>query len=501
MAQKTYLIALLLVGITVVYTLSNTPVQAADPPGMNVLFIAVDDLRPELEIYGNQMIKAPAMDKLAKESVVFKSHYVQVPTCGASRASMLTGLLPQTTGHLQNSAIEQFLSDQPEGEIPETFVHHLKRNGYTTVGIGKISHSADGLLYGYEESPEGARLELPYSWDEMLFDAGKWGNGWNAFFGYADGSNRQSRNKQVKPYEKADVSDQGYPDGLTADLATVKLQELAGNKEPFFLGVGFFKPHLPFTAPKKYWDLYEEDEIPIASFPGIPRNVNVASLQNSGEFNQYELGEEKAGIDHQLSDGYAKKLRHAYYASVSYVDAQIGKVLDELERLGLADNTIVVLWGDHGWHLGDHRVWGKHTLFEKALRAPLILKVPGISPKVIDENQLVSSIDLYPTLMELCGVKTEFPLDGQSLVRLAKEGKDEDRRNVSFSYFNQGISMRTDRYRLSQYFREQEPLIELYDHQSDPHESINIAGENPELVTQLMKLFEQGNTGLYEKRK
>lgn len=467
-------------------------------PKFNVLFIAVDDLRPEIGAYGNELIHTPSMDKLANQAVVFQNHYVQVPTCGASRASLLTGLLPRTPQHLQNSAMERLLSNEPEGEIPETFVHHFRRNGYYTVGIGKISHSPDGFWYGYEEQPEGKKLELPHSWDEMLFNAGKWGTGWNAFFGYADGSNRQSKNKQVKPYEKAAVSDQGYPDGLTADLAMDKLQELAEKQQPFFLGVGFFKPHLPFTAPKKYWDLYEQEEIPLSPVPGIPENIHAASLHNSGEFNQYALGEEKAGIENQLSEEYARKLRHAYYASVSYVDAQVGKVLDELERLGLADNTLVVLWGDHGWHLGDHRVWGKHTNFETALRSPLIIKAPGISAKIISSDKVVSTIDIYPTLMEWCGIKMDFPLDGQSLVRLASEGMDAERENMAFSYYNKGISMRTDRFRMTQYYREESPTIELFDHQMDPLETKNIAKEHPDLVKKLMESWKKGNTGLYQ---
>src|SRR5690606_8671239 len=232
-----------------------------------------------------------------------------------------------------------------------------------------------------EESPEGAKAEMPHSWDEFLFDADKWGTGWNAFFGYADGSNRQGKKRQVKPYERADVEDTGYPDGITAAIAVEQLGLLAQRDQPFFLGVGFFKPHLPFTAPKKYWDLYEEDDIPLSPVPDLPENVHEASLQKMGEFNSYEAGEEKAALDQRFSDDYARKLRHAYYASVSYVDAQIGKVLDELERLGLADHTIVVLWGDHGWHLGDQRVWGKHTILETALKSPLIIKVPGHEPR------------------------------------------------------------------------------------------------------------------------
>jgi arylsulfatase A-like enzyme len=464
----------------------------------NVLFIAVDDLRPEIGTYGNLVIKTPNMDDFASTATLFHNHYVQVPTCGASRASILTGLRPRTRAHLQNSAVEKFLADEPEKEVPESFVHHFRRNGYYTVGIGKISHSVDGLVYGYEESPEGAKPEMPHSWDEFLFDANQWGTGWNAFFGYADGSNRQGMKRQVKPYEMADVSDRGYPDGISADMAVEQLAQLAKKGQPFFLGVGFFKPHLPFTAPKKYWDMYEEEEIPLSAVPDIPVNVHKASLQPMGEFNSYEAGEERASLDHRLSDAYARKLRHAYYASVSYVDAQIGKVLDELEVLGLAENTIVVLWGDHGWHLGDHRVWGKHTLLETALQSPLIIRVPGNEPRRISDGTVVSSVDIYPSLMEWCGISVDFPLDGQSLVKLVAEGRDPERQNLSFSYFNKGISMRNERYRLNRYFREESPVVELFDHQSDPLGSVNVADQHPEVVSQLLPLWEKGNTGLFD---
>lgn len=466
----------------------------------NVVFIAVDDLRPDIGAYGNHLVKTPNMDRLAKSSTVFQNHYIQVPTCGASRCSILTGLLPKTRGHLQNSALETFMSNEPEKDIPESMVHHFRRNGYYTVGIGKIGHSVDGLLYGYEESPEGAKPEMPYSWNEFLFDANKWGTGWNAFFGYADGSNRQGMNNQVKPYEKADVPDTGYPDGITAELAIEKLRQLAGKNQPFFLGVGFFKPHLPFTSPKKYWDLYNEQDIPLSPVPDIPENIHLASLQRMGEFNNYKAGDERARLENPLSDEYARKLRHAYYAAVSYADAQVGKVLDELERLGLAENTIVVLWGDHGWHLGDHRVWGKHTNFEVALRSPLIIKVPGIKPREIGKNEVVSSVDLYPSLMELCGLPVDFPLDGKSLVKLMRDGKDEQRDNIAFSYFNNGITMRNERYRLTRYFRKENPVIELYDHLQDPLESKNIAAQHPEIVSQLMPHWEKGNTGLFDQK-
>ncbi|MGC9356201.1 MAG: sulfatase, partial [Mariniphaga sp.] len=339
--------------------------KMSDSP--NVLFIAVDDLRPELGCYGAEYIHSPNIDRLAETGAVFTNHYVSVPTCGASRYSLLTGMLPNTKGHLSNEACHNLISGKPESENPETFIHHLRRNGYYTVGIGKISHYADGFLYGYTDTMNTER-ELPHSWDELVFDPGKWETGWNAFFGYASGENRQSLNMQVKPYEKADVPDTGYPDGLTSNLAIKKMEELAQRNEPFFLGVGFFKPHLPFNAPQKYWDLYTEEEIPLSPNPFIPENVNKASLHNSGEFNGYQLGDEKASLDGTVSDEYARKLRHAYFACVSYIDAQVGKLLDELDRLGIAENTIIVLWGDHGWHLGDQLVWGKHTVFERALK-------------------------------------------------------------------------------------------------------------------------------------
>lgn len=495
--NKNYFGIVLSLIVIIFLTAFSRPEKVRKKQPYNVLFIAVDDLRPDIGAYGNSLVKTPNIDKLANSAALFQNHYVQIPTCGASRYSILTGLLPKTTRHLQNSAMEHFLAKKPEKDIPETMVHHFRRNGYHTVGIGKIGHSVDGLVYGYEESSKGAPAEMPHSWNEFLFDPDKWGTGWNAFFGYADGTNRQGKNKQVRPYEKADVSDRGYPDGITADLATGKLRDLASMDQPFFLAVGFFKPHLPFTAPAKYWDLYQEDAIPLSYVSGIPENIHEASLQNMGEFNSYELGDEKASLNQRLSDAYGRKLRHAYYASVSYVDAQVGKVLDELQRLGLADNTIVVLWGDHGWHLGDHRVWGKHTNFEVALRSPLIIRVPEMDPVIIKGGTVVSSVDVYPSLLEWCGLQSDFHLDGQSLASLVRDGKDDSRENLSFSYFNKGISMRNVRYRLTRYFREEQPIIELYDHLHDPLESKNIAKQNPEIVSQLLPLLEKGNTGLF----
>lgn len=470
---------------------AQKPLNEARRP--NVLFLFVDDLRPELGSYGNKYIHSPNIDKLASQSTVFTRHYVTVPTCGASRASILTGQLPKSPAEVENNAME---AKKRQGVQPESFVQQFRQNGYYTVGIGKISHSPDGYVYGYRE-PKSNVLELPNSWDEMLFDPGKWGTGWNAFFGYADGSNRNDMDYQTKPYEMAEVDDEGYPDGLTANLAVSKLKELAERDEPFFLGVGFIKPHLPFAAPKKYWDMYDEENISLTPSPDIPAHVNKASLHESGEFNFYKKGDEKASLEKPVSDAYARKLRHGYFAAVSYTDALIGKVLDELKRLGLEENTIIILWGDHGWHLGDDRVWGKHTLFEWALRSPLMIKAPGVSKAAVTEK-IVSSIDVYPTLMDLTHVKMPYETQGISLVPLLKNPSLKNWHHVAYSYFRKGISMRTDKWRLTRYFRKQQPVIELYNEKKDPYENVNVAAEKKKIVKRLMPLWEKGNTGLYE---
>ncbi|MDX1284341.1 MAG: sulfatase, partial [Draconibacterium sp.] len=458
----------------------------------NVLFICVDDLRTELGCYGNIHIQSPNLDKLASEGFLFNRHYVNVPTCGASRHCLLTGQLPISVAHTRNDITANTVSGQAETEIPETFIHHLKRNGYYTVGIGKITHHPDGYVYGYLEEPSD-KLELPYSWNEMLMPDEKWGSGHNAFFGYADGTNRNTLDKNVYPYEMADVGDEDYPDGLIAKLAVEKIRELKEKDQPFLLGVGLFKPHLPFTAPKKYWDLYNRDELPVAPFAAIPENSSRASLHGSGEFNQYKLGEEKASLDAPVSDDYARKARHAYFACVSFIDAQIGKLLDELEQQGLAENTIVVVWGDHGWHLGDHLIWGKHALFERALKSTFIMRVPGMeNGKTI--NKIVSTTDIYPTLMELCNTPVTQKLDGTSLTTLFNNPYDKEWRNTAYSYWRKGFSVRTEDYRIMQYFRQQEPAIELYDHKNDPNETKNVAAEKPDVVEKLMPVLAKGNT-------
>lgn len=468
--------------------------QKKEPSRPNILFIAVDDLRPDLGCYGADWMHSPNIDRLASTGTLFSRHYVSVPTCGASRYSMLTGKRPSELSHLRNDAIVNHISNQTNTSTPETFIHLLKMNGYHTTGIGKISHSADGLVYGYEEVPSD-KLELPNSWTEVIFDSGKWGTGWNAFFAYADGSNRQCRKKEVPPFEHGPNGDQTYPDGSTTVLAINKLKEFKNQDQPFFLGVGYFKPHLPFNSPSEYKSTYDNMGFPLAPNPNKPDRIHPASLHNNGEFNQYRKGKEFPVIGAPVSEDYARSIKRAYYSAVSYIDAQIGLLLAELNRAELDKNTIVILWSDHGWHLGEQGIWGKHTLFENALRSPLIIKVPGSDSQVIEDP--VESIDLYPTLMDLCGIEPPNNLDGQSLKSSIDHGTTPIKK-MAFSFFNRGISLRTRDYRLTKYYREEEPLIELYDHKSDPNESVNIAEANPQLVDTLIASFDQINAEIYK---
>lgn len=238
--------------------------------------------------------------------------------------------------------------------------------------------------------------------------------------------------------------------------------------------------------------MYAPENIPLSPIPFIPEGCHEMTLHGSEEFNGYLSGEEKASLEKPVSDDYARRLRHAYFACISYVDAQIGKVLSALEESGQADNTIVILWGDHGWHLGDHLVWGKHTLHETSLSSAFIVKAPG-KKKGLKNNRIISSVDIYPTLMELCGVEIPTGLDGNSFAGLLENPKADAWNDVAYSYFRNGISMRTNQYRLSRYFTKEEIITELYEYNQDIFERKNIADENSEVLTSLIPLWEKGS--------
>lgn len=462
--------------LAVVFCIPSTSCAAAPAKPLNVLFIAVDDLRPQLGCYGHPGMVTPRLDQLAAEGRRFEHHYVQVPTCGASRCAMLTGRYPAAPAAYDNGAFATLPRDAGAASpsMPEAF----RRAGYATAAIGKITHEPGGKLASGED-------ELAHAWDETGMPTGKWKDAWSAFFAYADGSTRVPG--KTPATERGEVADDGYPDALIADAAIEKLEQLKG--EPFFLAVGFIKPHLPFNAPAKYWDLYEEAAIDLAPNPAPPAGVDPSiSLHKSGELTPRYTGLAKKGV---VSDAEARRLRHAYYACVSYVDAQIGRVLDELDRLGLRDSTIVVVWGDHGWHLGDHGIWGKHTLHDVALRSPLLVRVPGMAQPGAAAEGSVESVDIYPTLAELCGLDAPAAVDGKSFAPLLADPTAEGKPAV-YGFWARGRahSIRTPEYRLTQWTKQGEPMevaqIELYDHRADPHETVNIAKEHPEVVKSLL---------------
>lgn len=451
----------------------------------NVLFIAVDDLRPELGCYGNEVIQSPNIDRLASQGRRFTRHYVSSAVCVASRSALLSGR------HFGGPwALYRRMKTEPEA--PVSFPHLFRQKGYRTVCIGKVSHQPGGVI-----EPTQKIHEIAFSWDLSYAPVGKWKDPWGAFFAYADGSVREygyGRNKTDTPaYEIVDVPDEGYPDALNAGEAVKQLRDLANRDQPFLLAVGFYKPHLPFNAPKKYWDLYDPEKIPTPPSPEPPAGIDPAiSMHRSFEVTTHYAW---PGGEGNISEQQARALRHAYYACVSYTDTQIGKVLDELDRLGLAQNTIVILWADHGWHLGDHGMFGKQTNFEVAARSPLIIRVPGLEKPGEPASGLAQTIDLYPTLAELCGLPKPDTLQGLSLKPLLDDPAAKVH-EAAFSFFGNGQTLRTERHRLVRWTDKETGKVlqtELYDHEKDPHESVNIAGnpENRELVERLLEQLEE----------
>ena len=457
----------------------------------NVLLICIDDLRPDLGCYGNDLIVSPHIDALASEGCLFKRHYVQSAICGPSRTTLMTGIIQQgwdLWGNVRKGGVE------PEKAI--ALPHLFRQNGYKTICIGKITHEPGGVM-----DEKQLIHQIPFSWDTSYTAVGKWKTPWRAFFAYANGD---AHNTAMRigvetprlPYETEDVEDDGYPDGLNAIEAISQLKLLGNEKKPFFLAIGFYKPHLPFNAPKKYWDLYDRDRIPLASNDFPPENSNIDyCLNKSPELTTHYPWPDGPGV---VSEEHAKDLKHAYFACISYVDAQIGKILDELKRQRFDENTIVLLWSDHGWHLGEHGIFGKMTNFDIATNSPLIIKAPGydMAGKVTDA--LVETVDIYPTLADLCGIEYEDNLDGESLVPILEnttlKGKPYAR---SFYYRNLalGKTIKTDAYRIVRWATESDSTvaIELYDHMSDPEENINIASENRATADSLLIQLEEAN--------
>lgn len=432
------------------------------PEKPNVLFIAVDDLRPEINAYGASHIVSPGLDKLAEESMVFERAYCNVPVCGASRASLMSGKRP---GRYRFVNYHTWLDKDYPGvtSLPELF----KENGYTTISNGKIYHHL------YDDSAAWHEI-----WHPSMTSSGSWRD-------YQTQENidlEAAGETRGNPYERAVLPDTAYFDGKIAKKAIQDLEKLKNQDEPFFLAVGFLKPHLPFNAPEKYWDIYDTANISLPANYIRPEPTPRKAYHNSGELRAYH-GIPPKGL---VSDAMAKQLIHGYYACVSYTDAQIQKVLTALNEMELADNTIVVLWGDHGWNLGDHQLWCKHCNFESSLHTPLMIKVPG-KTKGERTRAITEFIDIYPTLAELAGLPIPEHADGESLVSLINGEKRT--KDFAILKYHDGVTIVKDNWFYTEWIDEGGGPYErmLFDHDTDPLELSNLA-EKPEYADKVQEL-------------
>ena len=448
-----------------------SPALAASPQKPNVLFIAVDDLRPQILSFDRQNMVTPNIDRLAKRGVLFQRAYCMVPTCGASRASLMTGIRPA-----QNRFVNYLTHAEKDAPGITTLNTHFKNHGYHTVSLGKVFHHSDDNDHGWSEEPwrpTGPAYKLAENLKKARDNPG--------------------RRKMGPPFESADVPDNFYRDGILADRAIQDLQRFAKTDQPFFLAVGFYKPHLPFIAPSRFWDRYPFDQVRLPDNYFVPKDAPPVAIHNWGELRAYADVPKRGPME----DDFARRLIQGYYACVSYTDAHIGRLLDELDALELSSNTIIVLWGDHGWNLGEHTLWCKHCCFETSMNAPLVINAPMVDGVEggAKTTSLAEFIDIYPSLCELAGLPKPEHLQGTSLLPVLKDPTSSVK-DAAIGRFRTGDTMRTDRYRFTLYSdnKGQPTARMLYDHQTDPGENVNIAErpENAELVKELTSQLKAG---------
>ena len=492
--------------------LTQLVINAQEHKKPNILFIAVDDLKPELGCYGNKLIKTPNIDRLAKMGTVFLSNYCQQAVCGPTRASLMTGTRPDITKVWD-------LKTQMRVANPNTLTlpQYLISQGYTTAAVGKIYHTACADKKGDELSwsvpylkakdtdyanglGEPASKHYQYAkTKEMIAKQGKGGAAENEATETPAGRGPSS--------ECLDLPDNAYEDGVNALLAKNQLLKFNAEGKPFFMAVGFHKPHLPFVSPKKYWDLYNREDMPLAKFQEHSKNGPEIAYHNSNELRNYsdipDFATFSDGNNHiGLKPEKQKELIHGYYAAISYIDAQVGILLNTLDSLGILNNTIIVLWGDHGWHLGDHDLWNKHTNFENATRSPLIIASPGYTAG--ETKSMTEHVDIVPTICNLSGLTIPAQLAGKSLAPLMKNKKAsvkemsvsqyprklKKEEMVKMGYTDNkimGYTLRTARYRFviwmnsytsQQAFDEKKVYaMELYDYSKDPLETVNVVND------------------------
>ncbi len=422
------------------------------PPPPNVLFIITDDLNCDIGPYGHPIVQTPHLDRLARRGLTFERAYTNFPVCAQSRASIMTGLYPAQNGVTK---LWRLFRDYVPDAV--TLTQHFQRHGYTTARVGKLYHYGNPRGIGTNGHDDAA------SWDVRVSPIGRDKAEEDKIFSLRPGSFGASLS-----WLAAEGTDEEQTDGKVATESIRALQHFASTGEPFFLGVGFYKPHTPFVAPQRYFDLYDPNDIEI---PTVPAGY----LDTLPEPAAKSIRRRTTEID--LPDATARKAIHAYYATTSFLDAQIGRVLTALDELGLSNNTIVLFTSDHGYHLGEHGYYQKTTLFEASARVPLIVATPTQMARGKRTTALVEMIDFYQTLSELAGLNAPQPyIQGHSFAPLL-DNPDGKGRPSAITQLENGFSLRTSRYRFSQWQDAGDDAIELYDHETDPAEMVNLAGD------------------------
>ncbi len=486
-------------------------INAQEQKKPNILFIAVDDLKPELGCYGNKLIKTPNIDRLANMGTVFLSNYCQQAVCGPTRASLMTGTRPDVT-KVWDLKTQMRVANPGTLTLPQ----YLISQGYATAATGKIYHAACADKKGDELS-----WTVPYLKAKVTDYANGLGEPASKHYQSAKTKEMLANQGKVAAENEAtetpagrgpsteclDLPDNAYEDGVNALLAKNQLIKFNAEGNPFFMAVGFHKPHLPFVSPKKYWDLYNREDMPLAKFQEHSKNGPEIAYHNSNELRNYsdipDFATFSDGNNHiGLKPEKQKELIHGYYAAISYIDAQVGILLNTLDSLGILNNTIIVLWGDHGWHLGDHDLWNKHTNFENATRSPLIIASAGYKPG--ETKSMTEHVDIFPTICNLSGLPIPTQLAGKSLAPLMKN-KKASVKDMSVSQYPRklkkeemvkmgysdnkimGYTLRTDKYRFvmwmnsfntKQLYDEKKIYaVELYDYTKDPLETVNVVNE------------------------
>ena len=507
--------SLLFLFLLITFSCTNQKDKVSKKP--NILFISIDDLRPTLGVYGDSIAITPNIDKLASEGATFRNTFCQSAVCAPSRASLMTGLRPDATRvwHLGN----KFRKINP---ATVTMPQHFSKFGYHTVNIGKMFHNYMPDSISWDEPDLRPARYLRPEWlgrDGETFYISKAVQKSQVIkrdsllklrpIRYADGWNTGPA------WEAADVHDSLYYDGAQNELTKKTLSRLATMDQPFYMGLGFFRPHLPFVAPKKYWDMYQREQIPLANNPELSADAPLFSMNSMYELRHYDgfghIGHPTSSF--RMNEDTARILKHGYYASVSYVDALLGDLISHMKELGIYENTIIIVWGDHGWKLGEHNSWGKMTNYNIDLQVPMIIRYPNQENRGVQTFSITELVDMFPTLCELADVEIPNYMQGSSLIPLLKN-PDLPWKKAAFSQFHRrpkvsadgkrymGYSLNTSTHHYIEWYhwnhktgnKGEYVTAELYHRKNDPHEKRNISQEeeNIELVKTLSNQLAEG---------